>query len=121
MNIRLRKQSAIDRRLDRILRKHRDVLKLPSMDRLKADLSIERIIAHSLGAEAEPVRGEPRWCCPFHDDTHPSLWARDEKRRWGCNPCGISGDIFDWITKYHELPLKVAVGYLQRHYEDFCL
>jgi DNA primase len=91
------------------------------MEQLKAELSIERLIAHSLGREPEPVGNEPRWCCPFHADTHPSLWARDEKRRWGCNPCGISGDIFDWICRYHVLPLKNAVSFLRRHTEDFTL
>jgi DNA primase len=121
MKIRLRKKSALDRRLDRVLRQHRGALKLPSMDVLKAELSVERVIARCLGAEPETIHNEPRWCCPFHADTHPSLWARDEKRRWGCHPCGVSGDIFDFMCRYHEIPLRAAVGYLQRHYEDFRL
>jgi DNA primase len=114
-------RSALDRRLDRVFRQYREALKQSSMEQLKADLSVERLIAYSLSREPEPIRNEPRWCCPFHADTHPSLWARDEKRRWGCNPCGISGDVFDWVCRYHVLPLKGAVLYLRRHIEDFKL
>lgn len=81
---------------------------VPSILNLKRDVSIEAIVASPGGLDTEPdtVRGESRWCCPFHDDTNPSLWARDDHNgtgigRWGCNPCGISGDVYDFLIKLH--------------------
>lgn len=127
MKIRLRKQSEFHRHLERVFRLHGHALKLPSVGRLKAELSVERFIAWSLGSEPETIRGEPRWTCPFHPDSNPSLWARDDHRsgtpRWGCNPCGLSGDVVDWVMKYHRLSWSAAIALLQvrlkHRYEEF--
>jgi hypothetical protein len=42
----------------------------------------------------EPVGrwGEPRVCCPLHDDEHPSLRLNSERGRWYCDPCAVGGD-----------------------------
>ncbi len=42
----------------------------------------------------EPVSrwGEPRVCCPLHDDEHPSLRLNSERGRWYCDPCAVGGD-----------------------------
>lgn len=50
----------------------------------------------SVVAELEAA-GVKRWrrggtsiaaCCPFHHDTHPSLWAKPDMGIWGCNVSG---------------------------------
>lgn len=39
-------------------------------------------------------------CCPFHPDSSPSFDVYGEKlERWGCFPCGLSGDVLDLIMK----------------------
>lgn len=42
-----------------------------------------------------------RWMtglCPFHEDTHPSLWINVEDNLFGCHACGAHGDIVNWHT-----------------------
>jgi DNA primase len=121
-----RQRAALDRRLARILRDYGHVFKQPSVDQLKAELNIERVIAHSLHADTEVIHGEPRWLCPFHDDHDPSLWAHSNYHdtgvgRFGCNPCGFSGDVFDWVMKYHDLSWTDAEKYLRRRRAAFRL
>jgi hypothetical protein len=134
MKIHLRKESSIDRRLARVLKRYHASLQQPSMEQLKRDLSLIRVITSSLNRASDELRGEEaRWRCPFHrervgrEDLTPSFWARDNHQgkgvgRWGCNSCGAgSGDVFDWVQQYHVLPQKAAVLYLRRHYEQFRL
>jgi DNA primase len=117
MKVRLRRESDIDRRLRKL---PYAALRGPSYADLKRDLSIVAVITQALG-EPDAIRGEPRWCCFLHPDRHPSLWARDEKARWGCNPCGVSGDVFDFVSQYYHLPLKGAEIFLRGRYEEFRL
>ena len=40
-----------------------------------------------------------RWMtglCPFHEDTHPSLWFDVENNIFGCYACGKHGDLVNW-------------------------
>jgi hypothetical protein len=124
----LRKRSAAERDIDRRLRKLPfAALRSPSYADLKRDISIEQLVAHLLKEEPEFIRGEHRWHCPFHrarlrrEDATPSFAARDEKRRWFCNPCGISGDCFDLLTTpgYKEMNLKQAFMFLRNHRDEF--
>jgi hypothetical protein len=42
-----------------------------------------------------------RWMtglCPFHSDTHPSLWVDTEKNLFGCHACGAHGDLVNWVA-----------------------
>ena len=34
--------------------------------------------------------------CPFHNDTHPSLWIDIENNLFGCHACGSHGDVVNW-------------------------
>jgi hypothetical protein len=55
----------------------------------------------------EPARrsatyGESYWCCPFHNDTHPSFHTLPSKEgfkdRWVCFGCGMRGDEADLMA-----------------------
>jgi hypothetical protein len=55
----------------------------------------------------EPARhsatyGESYWCCPFHNDTHPSFHTMPHKSeykdRWRCFGCGMGGDEADLMA-----------------------
>ncbi len=43
---------------------------------------------HKSGAEVA-------FCCPRHDDEHPSLLINTEKNGWLCGPCGKEGNYWD--------------------------
>lgn len=84
---------------------------------LKRQVSLEAIIAFHLDSEPDAVRCESRWCCPFHHDTNPSLWAHDNHQgtgigRWGCNPCGISGDVYDFLERLHGYSQAEAIRWV---------
>ena len=55
-----------------------------------------------------------QFCCPFHNDRHPSasLFNKGDRWRFRCFGCGESGDSIDFITKLHGLDFKGACQYL---------
>lgn len=54
-----------------------------------------------------------RFCCPFHDDTTPSVSLRNNgKWRFHCFGCGESGDVVDFIQKLHRCDFKAACQFL---------
>jgi len=62
---------------------------------LKKELSI-LFILERIGHEGNPC------LCPFHDDESPSLDVFGENlERWGCFPCGRSGDVLDLVSNIH--------------------
>jgi hypothetical protein len=48
------------------------------------------------------IYGESYWCCPFHNDTHPSFHTMSHKPefkdRWVCFGCGMRGDEADLMA-----------------------
>jgi hypothetical protein len=64
--------------------------------------------------------------CPFHDDGEPSFNVYGESlERWGCFPCGISGDVLDLVnriyktTSFHETKGKATELVTQLAEEDW--
>lgn len=59
------------------------------------------------------VSGEGRLhaVCPFHPDHDPSLdvYPWRGSLRWGCWVCGIGGDVFDFLIRWHSIRFPVAV------------
>lgn len=48
------------------------------------------------------------FCCPFHDDQHPSAKIKDDNR-WKCYVCGVSGDAVDFVAEMFNLrPIDAA-------------
>jgi len=92
---------------------------ISSPDALKRAVSIEAIISFSLEQEAEFIGGEARWLCPFHADTNPSLWARDDHRgtgmgKWGCNAgCCSSDDVFGFLRRLHGYTMAEAFRWVK--------
>jgi DNA primase len=60
-------------------------------------------IAYVLDRYGIPVQvdgGAVAALCPFHPDSAPSLDVYGEQlERWGCYPCGLSGDVFDLVAR----------------------
>lgn len=56
--------------------------------------------------------GRGRWrscCCPFHNDTRPSLSVNIETGAFKCHACGArGGDLIDFHRQRHGLGFKDA-------------
>ena len=122
MKLRIKRDPLIRDAFNKLRAAHPDGL--PNMESLKRQVSLEAIIssAGNLDAEPETIRGESRWCCPFHHDTNPSLWAHDDYKgtgvgRWGCNPCGISGDVYDFLERLHGFSKREAIREVRIWYD----
>lgn len=50
--------------------------------------------------------------CPFHDDTHPSLYVSPIKQIYKCFSCGAGGDAFSFVMHYHKMTFPEALQYL---------
>lgn len=75
-----------------------------SIEDLKELLPIPWAISVAAGIPLSPSGdGKLAGNCPFHEDTSPSLDVFDGGDRWGCYPCGLSGDVFDWIGNFYKL------------------
>lgn len=67
---------------------------------IKAALPIAYVLGR-YGTETEiGDDGKVRACCPFHQDSSPSLDLYGEAlEKWGCYPCGVGGDVLDLIQR----------------------
>lgn len=59
------------------------------------DFHCKEIAQAALGPPAKRSGGELLWCCPNHDDVHPSLCVNSQKNCWLCGPCGASGSAWE--------------------------
>ena len=48
-------------------------------------------------------------CCPFHEDTHPSMGVFLDTNRFFCFRCGAKGDVLDLIQRLEGIPFREAV------------
>lgn len=47
--------------------------------------------------------GQGRWCCPFHEDSHPSMACYDSTNRYYCFTCHANGDAANLFAKVRGL------------------
>lgn len=57
-----------------------------------------------------------RWCCPFHDDEHPSMACYENTRRFYCFGCNTGGDAVDLWAKVRGTSLKEAAEQVCRDF-----
>lgn len=76
--------------------------------------SLTALVASLVGSE--PAGGS--FVCPFHNDTKPSLGVTDERQRWHCFGCGLSGDAFEFYYRFHRFDDKrsalIALNHVAR-------
>ena len=94
-------------------------MRIESLDDLKRRASLLDVMTQGLEQTPEDIGSELRFLCPWHPDTNPSLWMHENYHdtgigRWGCNVCGISGDVFDFVQKLHELTWQQAVDSVKK-------
>ena len=54
--------------------------------------------------------------CPFHKEKTPSFIVSEDKQRFTCFGCGVSGDVIEFVEKYYSLDFRGAVEMLAREY-----
>lgn len=52
-------------------------------------------------------------CCPFHDDSTPSMSVGGVTDRFHCFGCGASGDVIDFVSRLHAVGFREAVDLLE--------
>lgn len=52
-------------------------------------------------------------CCPLHDEKTGSFTVFADDQRFRCFGCGESGDVLDFLQKYHDIPLAEAIRILK--------
>ena len=80
--------------------------------RLKADVSLERLVESSgvaLSKRGNDLVGR----CPFHDDDTPSLVVTPAKNLFNCFGCQTGGGPIDWVMKREGVSFRHAVELLR--------
>jgi DNA primase len=78
---------------------------------MNSDLDIVKTIEGE-GIELRQYGRECVGLCPFHDDSHPSLYVNREKGVFLCRSCGACGDAIDFVRKLHGCSFKKALEIL---------
>jgi len=59
--------------------------------------------------KSQPGKGDFWACCPFHSEKSPSFHCEDQKGRYHCFGCGVSGDHFRFLVEAEGLSFPEAV------------
>lgn len=81
------------------------------VEAIRAAYPIAQVVADS-GVTLRPAGHGYLGCCPFHDDTTPSLSVDGRPGRYHCFGCGASGDVIDYIARLHRVGFRDAVAHL---------
>jgi DNA primase catalytic core len=85
------------------------------LERLKAEVSVERLVEASGIALAKS--GKDRLGkCPFHEDREASLAVTPEKNLFHCFGCGAAGGPIDWVMRIQGVSFRHAVELLRKEY-----
>ena len=82
------------------------------IERLKAEVSVERLIEAS-GIALKKAGKDLLGCCPFHADATASLVVTPGKNLWHCFGCGLGGGPIDWVIKKNGVSFRHAVELLR--------
>ena len=55
---------------------------------------------------------EVPFCCPFHNDQHPSASVNCESGLWYCQTCGLGGSPIDFLITKDNMTVAGAIEYL---------
>ena len=84
---------------------------------IRSAVSLSQVIAQMTGQQTRRRGRELVVCCPFHDDSNPSLRIDDEKGGgvWRCDPCSKGGDMFDFVMEHEGVSFPEAVDVVAEH------
>jgi DNA primase len=82
--------------------------------RLKAEVSLARLV-EGCGVELKRQGKDLVGCCPFHDDSTPSLVVTPAKNLWNClGACRRGAGPIDWVMAAQGVSFRLAVELLQQ-------
>ncbi|MDP2992134.1 MAG: CHC2 zinc finger domain-containing protein, partial [Deltaproteobacteria bacterium] len=55
--------------------------------------------------------------CPFHSEKTPSFSVSEEKQIFHCFGCGMGGNVFSFLMRYHNISFVQAVRDLAKRYQ----
>jgi len=85
------------------------------LERLKAEVSVERLVEAS--GIALTKNGKDRTGkCPFHEDSEASLIVTPAKNLFHCFGCGAAGGPIDWVMRTQTISFRHAVELLRREH-----
>ena len=76
-------------------------------DRIKQATNIVEWIGHDLQLRRQGAVFVGH--CPWHDDSRPSFQVNPSKQSFVCWPCGIRGDIFDYVMRRESVDFREAL------------
>ncbi len=76
-------------------------------DRIKQATNIVEWIGHDLQLRRQGAVYVGH--CPWHDDSRPSFQVNPSKQSFVCWPCGIRGDIFDYVMRRESVDFREAL------------
>ncbi len=82
------------------------------LDEIRERVPISTLIGSRVAWDRKKTnqsRGDWWACCPFHGENTPSFHCEDQKGRYHCFGCGVSGDHFRFLTELDGLPFPEAV------------
>ncbi len=82
------------------------------LERLKTDISVERLV-EGAGIALKSAGKDLLGRCPFHDDAQASLVVTPAKNLWHCFGCQIGGGPIDWMMKHKGVSFRHAVELLR--------
>ena len=81
--------------------------------RLKAEVSVQRLV-EGCGVVLRSQGADLVGCCPFHDDSSPSLVVTPAKNLWHClGACARGGGPIDWVMTAQGVSFRHAVELLR--------
>lgn len=57
-----------------------------------------------------------RGACPFHQEKTPSFFVSASKQTFTCYGCGASGDVLEFVQRYHQLDFRSTIEKLAEEY-----
>ncbi|PHV09656.1 CHC2 zinc finger domain-containing protein, partial [Chitinimonas sp. BJB300] len=82
------------------------------IERLKAEVSLVRLIEAD-GIALSKQGKDYAACCPFHEETTPSLIVTPSKNLFHCFGCGVAGGPIDWLMKRRGISFRHATELLR--------
>ena len=82
------------------------------LDEIRERIPISDVIGRRVTFDrkkSQPSKGDWWACCPFHGEKTPSFHCENNKGRYHCFGCGVSGDHFRFLTELEGLSFPEAV------------
>jgi DNA primase len=72
----------------------------------------------SCGIELKQIGTNYRGCCPFHEDSNPSLTVNRKENLWNCFGCDAGGDNIRFVQLFDKISFNEAVERLRNYFPN---